>query len=74
MGWRNKSWARDPHWITAKLACRCAKCGTDVAKGARGFYYPSSRQVYCAGENCGAQAARDFDAARSDEAAYQGGY
>jgi hypothetical protein len=57
-------YAKDPRFIIAKFA------GTDTngqafGKGARVFYYPSTKTII-AGE-AAAQAARDFEAAKSDE-------
>lgn len=54
----------DPRWITAKFASK-DRNGLFFAKGERVFYYPLTKTVL-AGE-AAEQAARDFEAARSDE-------
>jgi hypothetical protein len=56
-----------PRWILARFPSSCSKCLARIAKGERVFYYPSGRSVMCAGENCGSQASRDYDAACFDE-------
>jgi len=67
---------RDPYWLTAKFDSKCTRTGCDatIRKGERAFYYPSSRSCYCQKDDCGGQAARDFDAAKQDEAFMSGGY
>lgn len=58
------SYAKDPRFITAKFA-GVDQNGHSFAKGEQIFYYPSTKTII-AGE-AGKQAARDFEAARSDE-------
>lgn len=66
---------RDPGWIDARYpgVCGARGCGAEIAAGDRVFWYPSSRTVL--GSRCGhgEAAARDFEAARFDEAVYGGG-
>lgn len=64
---------RDPYWLTSKYGGKCSKCGKAVRKGERIFYYPNTKSVLCAGDSCGGQASRDFEAARFDESVYAGG-
>ena len=63
---------RDPYWLTAKYAGKCAKCGKVISAGERIYYYPNTRTVYCGGDDCGGAAARDFSACAMDEAQYNG--
>lgn len=58
---------RDPFWMFARFASECPKCHGKIKKGDSIFYYPLTRSVLCKGENCGAQASRDFQAAKFDE-------
>ena len=61
---------RDPYWLTAKFASNCSKCKATIKRGARIFYYPSSKTVLCDHDDCGGAAERDFAAAMFDESAY----
>lgn len=54
----------DPYWTVARFAGVDMK-GTPFAKGARLFWYPSSRRALTGA--AADQASRDFDAACSDE-------
>ncbi len=69
-------YSNDPYWLTARFDSTCTKagCGEPIKKGDRAFYYPSSKSCFCAKDDCGGQASRDFDAAKQDESAYSGGY
>lgn len=60
-------YASDPRWITARYPGKCEHCGATIKAGASIFYYPSSKTVLCAGEECGKQADRDTNAANHDE-------
>jgi hypothetical protein len=60
----------DPHWLQAKFPSTCSRCKAAIAKGDQAFYYPASRSIYCKGENCGQQCARDFEAHAFDESGY----
>lgn len=60
---------QDPYWTTAKFDSTTAD-GTRVKRGDRIFYYPRTRTVLV-GEHA-EQAAREFDAARFDEAMMTG--
>lgn len=62
---------RDPYWTTAKFDSTQPD-GSQVKKGDRIFYYPSSRTVLTG--KAAEQAARDFQAAAQDEAFYTGSY
>ena len=63
------SYARDPHWITAKYAGIDAN-GTPFAKGERVFYFPSGKQLF-AGQ-AGREASARFESERADEDVYNG--
>lgn len=62
-------YSNDPRWVEARFPGKCARCGASIAKGARAFFYPSSRSLYCAGD-CGDEASADFEAAAFDEGNY----
>jgi len=64
----------DPFWITAKYPSKCKKCGKEINKGAKAFYYPKGRAIYCDSPDCGQQASREFQAAAEDEDWYMGQY
>ena len=64
-------YSRDPYWTTARFDSKAAD-GTAVSKGTRIFYYPATKRVLV-GE-AAEQAAREFEAARFDEAQYNGGW
>ena len=53
-----KRYARDPFWLAARYAGKCAGCGEPFARGAEVFYYPNGRKTY-SGE-CARAASEDF--------------
>jgi hypothetical protein len=58
----------DPRWITTAYTAKCARPGCPlgvIPKGARAYYYPLTRAMYC--ETCGQDAERDFSAHLFDE-------
>ena len=55
-------YSRDPFWMTARFASKCA-CGKEIAKSSQIFYYPSSHTAIC--ETCGQQGYRDLLAEKS---------
>lgn len=63
-------YARDPRWLTARFESKCSgkNCNATIKKGEQAFYYPSTKSILCKKEECGVQAARDFEAATQDEA------
>lgn len=70
---RRRGGGGDPRWITVRFRGECGKCGAPVPKGARAFYFPSSRRMH-GSECCGAAdtSAGEFEAARFDEAQMTG--
>jgi len=59
-------YSRDPYWLQARFASKCRKCGAQIKRGERIFYYPIEKTAYC--EKCGQAASAEFDAAAMDEA------
>lgn len=55
-----KSYTGDPYWTTARFKSTCKKCGGDIVKGERIFYYPRTKTVYCEDAACGDAAYHDF--------------
>ena len=49
MSGRSRYLDRDPRWINARRSERCEshECGREIRPGARVFYYPATRSVYC---------------------------
>jgi hypothetical protein len=60
----------EPYWTTAKFTSKCEHCSKPVTKGQRIFYFPNSRTVLCAAEDCGDQASRQLDAEKFDQRVY----
>ncbi len=60
---------RTPRWISVQWPGTCQRCGQQIAKGARAFYYPSGKRgtIYCDRDKCGQACERDFDSAMADE-------
>jgi hypothetical protein len=52
----------------------CVRCGADIRRGARVFYYPNGKKCYCDTPRCGQAAAAEFSAMVADERSYGGGY
>lgn len=60
MDWR-------PYWIRAKWAGKCKRCGQVIAKGARAYYHPDGKALYCDGDKCGQACQRDYESITGDE-------
>lgn len=58
------TYSSDPRWIVARYAGTDVK-GNKFAKGDRVFFYPNGKRIYAGA--AADDAARDFEAARSDE-------
>lgn len=57
----------DPRWITVRFEGTCVRCKRSIHPEERAFYYTSDRSLYCAGEECGKAASREFSAQVFDE-------
>ena len=55
----------DPSELLVKWPCRCAECETNLPKGARAYYWPSSKKMYCL--KCGEPDFRRFLETVADE-------
>ena len=55
----------DPSELLVKWSCNCATCGTKLPKGARAYYWPSSKKMYCL--TCGEPDFRHFLEEVADE-------
>lgn len=53
---------RDPQWITVKMQASCSGCRMLIARGAKAFYFPCSRELF--GADCGCGLTRAEDQAR----------
>lgn len=62
----------DPRWITAKYAGKCIRCSNTTPKGAKLFYYPIGKSVYCAA--CGEVESAKFEQYALDEEFYNAQY
>ena len=58
----------DPYWTVARFPSTCAKTGAQIRKGERIYYYPRTRTVLVG--DAAEQAARELEAAKADEEAY----
>lgn len=57
----------DPRWINVRFKGECVRCRRAIRTGERAFYYPEDRSLYCAAEQCGGAASREFSARAFDE-------
>lgn len=64
---------RDPRWLIAKYRGKCAKCHREILPGAKAFYYPVSRSIFCEAETCGKFEQGKFIEAIQDEETYNYG-
>ncbi len=55
----------DPSELLVKWACNCATCGAKLQKGARAYYWPSDKKMYCL--TCGEPDFRRFLEEVADE-------
>lgn len=69
-----RSYSRDPRWLTARYPGTCRRCGRPIARGARAYYYPSDKSLYCDADGCGGACERDFRSMAMDEELYGGAY
>jgi len=69
MRYSPSSYARDPHWITARFAGLDANQAA-FQKGDRVFYFPSGKRIYAGA--AGRDAAQRFESERADEDTYNG--
>jgi hypothetical protein len=67
----SSSYRNDPSWIEAKFASKC-KCGNEIKKGERIYYYPLTRTALC--PKCSEAAEREFQACKADEDFYNSQY
>jgi len=63
----------DPYFTTAKFTSTCTRCKEQISRGERIFYFPRTKDVYCAGDGCGGAESRSFEAAAQDEYFYNRG-
>ena len=61
-------YAGDPYWIEVRYAGKCSRCGNPLPRGARAFYFPKGKEIYC--QTCGQPEADSFAEAARDEATY----
>lgn len=61
-----------PYWIKTRYGGKCERCKLGIKKGEDALYYPASKTMLCAGQDCGRQEQRDMDANKFDEAMYSG--
>ena len=55
----------DPYWITVRREQLCDACGTWIAKGDRGFWWPKGRRLECM--ICGESSSARFWSEVTDE-------
>ena len=60
----------DPYWLRAKFTAICSGCGGPIKVGDHCFYYPNTKAIFCAAEDCGKRMHREFAEAAEDEAMY----
>lgn len=63
-----------PFWMLSRFGGTCSKCKRGFKKGEEIFYYPATKTVLCAGQECGRKAESDLRADDFDQAMYSGGY
>ena len=64
-------YSKDPRWLVARYPGRC-KCGAEVKRGDRVFYWPIGKHVECS--SCGAVSSERFELEAQDEAIYSGSW
>ena len=62
-----RAYPRDPYWLQTKFNSNCSRCKATIRKGARAYYYPNSKSILCDSDDCGGDAARQFESMRFDE-------
>ena len=59
-----------PYWLRTKYGGVCSHCKLGIKKGEEALYFPATKTLLCAGQECGRQHQRDMDANAFDEAMY----
>jgi len=70
---RSYYYSGDPYWLTAKFPSSCSRCKKEIKKGDKIFYYPRTKDVFCAAGSCGDAESASFEAAAQDEYFYNRG-
>lgn len=58
---RHRTLPGTPYWTAAYQAGHCAHCGSKIEPGARVLFFPTYRTVLCGAQDCGEQAAQEFN-------------
>ena len=61
---------RAPYWITTKYGGVCSHCKLGIKKGESALYYPFTRKLLCAGQECGRKVVREAQENKKDEFLY----
>ncbi len=61
---------RAPYWITTKYGGVCSHCKLGIKKGESALYYPFTRKLLCAGQECGRKVVEEAKERRRDEFLY----
>jgi hypothetical protein len=61
-----------PYWIKTRYGGKCNRCKLGIKKDEEALYYPATKTMLCAGQDCGRQEQRDMEANAFDEAMYSG--
>jgi hypothetical protein len=49
-----RHWYEPPQWINTRFLQKCARCGGEIAEGAKALWFPSTRMNSCMCKACGA--------------------
>ena len=59
-----------PYWILTRYGGKCDRCKLGIKKGEEALFYPATRVLLCAGQDCGRKEQRDMELNRIDELMY----
>jgi hypothetical protein len=49
-----------PYWILARYGGKCDHCKLGIKKGEQAFYFPGTKKLLCAGQECGRKTENDM--------------
>ena len=49
-----------PYWIRTRYGGKCESCRYGIKKGEEALYYPATKTILCAGQECGRRAWREM--------------
>ena len=59
-----------PYWIKTRYGGKCSSCHLGIKKGEDALYYPNTKILLCAGQECGRKVIREAEENHKDKFLY----